>query len=161
MPGGAAQVGSETRMRPSEGRLQLWPVAVFAFAVVLGLLSFSLNSRLTENAPREFRELPVAPGFKANPDVANEYWRSAVAIIQWKFPFGTMLPDEPPPEFRLLPGTHTRTAIADAARQQYWNKLRQLWSHPELWQRKLDFDVSWAGRAVLSVKDSVMWLSGR
>lgn len=149
-------------MRPSDEGLQLWPLAVAAIVVVLVMLSFNLSLHLCPDAPLAFRELPVAPNGKPNPEAANEYWHSAVTAVQWKYHFGTGLPHDPPPEFVLRTDRLARRKTADdPARQQYWNQLRQLWSHPELWQRKLELDVSWAGRAASSVRDFVVGLCGR
>lgn len=147
-------------MRPSEGRLQLWPAAVAAMIMVLALLSFDLPFRLNNDPPQQYRTTPLAPGGQANAELADQYWVLAVQVIQWKYPFGTALPRDPLPEFTLLPKSAANNRSAAAARQQYWDLLRQLWSRPEVWHRKLEFDVSWAGRAVDSVTNFLSALVG-
>ncbi len=147
-------------MRPSEGRLQLWPAAVAAMIVVVALLSFDLPFRLNHNPPQQYRVVQFAPGGTASAELADEYWDLAVRVVQWKYPYGTALPQDPVPEFTLVAKTSGGNRAATAARQQYWNLLRQLWPRPEVWHRRLEFDVSWAGRAVRSGRDFLSALFG-
>ncbi len=142
-------------MRPSEGRLQLWPVAIAAMMLVVALLSFDVPLRLNHDPPQQYRNIQLAPGRAANPELADQYWVLAVQVIQWKYPFGTALPQNPLPEFTATPDIIARDRSAAGSRQQYWNLLRQLWSRPEVWHRTLEFDIGWVVRALESVTDFV------
>jgi hypothetical protein len=123
--------------------------------VVLALLSFDLPLRLSNDPPQPYRNLQLAPRGQANTELADAYWAAAVQVIQFKYPFGSSLPRDPLPEFSVVPTTAAMNRDAAAARQQYWNLLRQLWSRPEIWHRKLEFDVGWVGRALGAITDFV------
>lgn len=137
-------------MRPSDNRIKLWPVAVVGFFAVLIALSFHTGYRLRDVAPGEFRDLSVAGG-KTDPEMADQYWKSAVGVLQWKFPRGTALPQNAPPEFVLLPDSDAhKKPSAGESRQLYWTQLKHLWPRPEVWYRNYEFDPSWSWRAAQS-----------
>ena len=124
-------------MRPSEGRMNLWPLAVIGFIVVLAVASITPVVRLNGTPPPDFVALR-ATGKGPNAAEAARYWDAAVQVIQWKYERTGMLPVQVPAEFSPANG---RTD--SAARQAYWAKLREEWLKADNWHRTLDFDVSW------------------
>jgi len=148
-------------MRPSEGNITLWPIAVLTVTVILLLLSFDLPMRLQTQAPQQFRAVAVGFENKPNPEIADEYWNLTVSVVQWKYPYGSWLPQNPPSEFKLPVLSSAAKKGGEAARQQYWSKLRELWPRPEIWRRQLEFDVSWVGRAVHTVINFLSTISGQ
>lgn len=147
-------------MRPSEGRLSLWPVAVLAIVIVLALLSFDLPLRLRATTPQEFRTAVAKTTGKQNRQQADDYWLLAVNVVQWKYPFGSILPKDPPPEFALPLAGAAERRDGQAMRLQYWAALRQVWPQPAIWRHSLEFDVSWVEHSVDSVVDFVSALTG-
>src|SRR6266516_4460534 len=101
-------------MRPSDGRISLWPLGVIGFIVVLLVACVTVVVRLNTAPPKEFAELrATAKG--PNAAEAKRYWDNAVQVIQLKYGRTSALPTQPPPE--VVPGDRKAEA---AARQAYW-----------------------------------------
>ncbi|MDE3135948.1 MAG: hypothetical protein KGL59_05215 [Acidobacteriota bacterium] len=64
--------------------------------------------------------------------LSQAYWMLAVNDLEHKYPYGTALPDTPPPEFRVDQGGLKDDA---ATRRVYWDKFRQLWNAPGDWNQ--------------------------
>ena len=56
----------------------------------------------------------------------------AINDLQHKYAYDTPLPATPPSDFRVDPGSLKEDA---AIRMRYWEKLRQIWTSPEDWQK--------------------------
>jgi uncharacterized protein YjbJ (UPF0337 family) len=81
-------------------------------------------------------------------EVAQAYWRVAVANLQGKYPFGSELPAYPPPEFQVdnmydPPGG--AKALTET-RNYYWERLRSCWLQREYWVETPAGNVNWATR---------------
>ena len=123
----------------------LWAVVV---AVPLFLfIRFSL---------RPVMRLPVEPPagfFVASPDwdareraqeesLSRAYWGRAVRYVQWRYAFGTTLPEQPVPEFNVSGNDPAPTA--SDSRLRYWRALRSVWAMPQAWQKSYEWDTEWA-----------------
>jgi len=129
-------------MRPDDGRLNLWPVAVIVFLAILGVGSITPVVRLDSSPPKDFLTLRTnAKG--SNAEEAKGYWETAVKVLQWKYDRTRPLPEQPPQEFTLGTTNYTDSPQEQAARSLYWTKLRQEWVKAENWHRTIDFSVSW------------------
>jgi hypothetical protein len=77
--------------------------------------------------------------------LARAYWERAVQDLQTKYAFGTNLPEEPPAEFKVeekgLPGKNVK--VDPGARARYWEKIRQVWARPEMWDKSSDWNTEW------------------
>ena len=124
-------------MRPSHGRISLWPIGVIGAIVVLAVASVTTVVRLNSAPPKEFVSVrATAKG--ANPAAAQSYWDNAVQVIQWRYDRTSVLPVQPPAEFSPMDGK------ADGiARQAYWAKLREEWLKADNWHKTVTFDVTW------------------
>jgi len=124
-------------MRPSTGRISLWPAAVIGFVLVLAASSITFTSTLKAAPPADF----VAAGPQSARAMA--YWDVGVRVIQWKYARGTALPEQVPEEFRLAQDPRHVVNDDRAARNAYWTKLREAWLRPENWQTGFKFEMSW------------------
>jgi len=140
-------------MRPSDGRISLWPLAVIGFIVILTAASITPIVRLNSTPPKDFVNLrATAKG--PNAAEAERYWDTAVQVIQWRFDRTAALPAQPPAEFAPADG---RTD--SAARQAYWTKLREEWLRPDNWHKTITFNVTWMWHDAQAIWQSIdEWL---
>jgi hypothetical protein len=143
-------------MRPNDGKVSLWPVAVIAFIVVLSAASITPAVRLNSEAPSDFVALR-ASAKGADAATAGGYWASAASVIQWKYDRTSALPEQAPGDFRLT-GDSLRGANGEnqAARSAYWARLREEWLKAENWHTVYRFDMSWMVRDAQSVWRAAM-----
>jgi hypothetical protein len=133
-------------MRPSDGRISLWPLAIIGFIVILGAACITSVERLNKEPPRDFVALKTSAR-GANAAEAARYWQTAVEVVQWRYDRTSPLPEAAPAEF--CPGDAGK---ADAAvRLAYWAKLREEWLKPDSWHRTISFDMSWMINDVESI----------
>ncbi len=124
-------------MRPSEGRINLWPLAVIGFIVILAVASVTPVMRLNSTPPPDFVAVrATAKG--PNTAEAQRYWDAAVQVIQWRYDRTGALPPQAPREFGPTDGK-----TDDAARAAYWAKLRQEWLDADNWHKTITFDLTW------------------
>jgi hypothetical protein len=135
-------------MRPTDGRMSLWPLAVSAVIVILAVASITPVVRLNSAPPSDFIALRLtARG--PNAAVAAEYWKLAERVIQWKYSRTGTLPEQVPADFRLADNSGKGIAgESQAARITYWAKLRGEWLRADNWHTAYSFDVSWMVRDV-------------
>ena len=104
--------------------------------------------QLKAEAPAEF--IDQGPGWGATrrvheQEVAQAYWRVAVASLQERYPFGSALPPDPPSEFQV----GMRYTLLGSAkelsetRDHYWQKLRKTWGERDSWVESTELDESW------------------
>jgi hypothetical protein len=127
-------------------RVCLW-AAAFAVPVFLVIcLAIHPVMRLRADPPAEF--FGVSPGWDAKrrldeERLARAYWDKAVHSIQWKYKFGTNLPDEPVSEFAL--GGRKPDAAASKpdidSRVVYWRRLQRVWLLPQAWQKSYEWNI--------------------
>lgn len=143
-------------MRPSTGRISLWPAAVIGFVLVLAALSITPTLRLKPEPPSDFVGLR-APAGAPKAALAAAYWEVAVRVIRWKYNRASALPEQVPEDFRLARDM-AQPAIAEngASRLAYWAKLREEWPKPENWQTTLDFDLSWMVKDAQSMSRDIL-----
>lgn len=143
-------------MRPSTGRISLWPVAVAGFVLVFALLSITPTVKLKASPPSEFSELRASAAAPQGA-LAAGYWGVAVRVIQWKYNRAHVLPEQVPDDFKLAHDT-AQPALAEdrAVRSVYWAKLREEWLRPENWQTTYDLDLSWPVRNARSFAGDVL-----
>jgi hypothetical protein len=137
-------------MRPSEGRISLWPVGLIVLFVTLAAVSITPSVKLNPVPPADFVTLHAsARGAKAA--MAAEYWEVALRVIQWKYARASALPEQVPADFRLADGRPANVED-QGVRVAYWEKLREEWLRPENWHTDYSFDLTWPirnGRSLL------------
>jgi hypothetical protein len=142
-------------MRPNDGRLSLWPVAVIGVIGVLAVASITPVLRLNPVPPSDFVTFKSSA---KGPDaaLAAGYWKSAESVVQWKYDRTSNLPEQIPADFRLA---DTRgngiTGGSQAARSAYWAKLREEWLEANNWHTTYSFDLSWMVRNALDLSRGV------
>jgi hypothetical protein len=142
-------------MRPSDGRISLWPVAVILVVVGLAALSITSTVKLNTVPPSDFVALRAsAAGPKAT--LAGQYWEVAAHVIQWKYNRTSALPEQVPAEFTLADTAGKATKIEDqAARGVYWAKLREEWLSRDNWHTSYAVDLLWPIRNAKSLSHSI------
>jgi len=130
-------------MRPSEGRISIWPAAVIGLILILAALSVTPAVKLKSVPPSDFVALRAsAAGSKAA--TAGRYWEVTTRVIQWKYSRATALPVQAPADFTLTDGSGRPDRTEDqASRATYWAKLREEWLRPENWHTTYGIDLSW------------------
>lgn len=142
-------------MRPSKGRISLWPAALIGLGLVLAMSSITPILKLKAEPPSDFVALRAsAAGPQAA--LATAYWNVAVRVIRWKYHRGNALPEQVPKEFNVL--HETPEPVSAEARNAYWAKLREEWLRPENWQTTYDFDWSWPIRNAQNISREVVRL---
>ena len=119
---------------------------------VLGVyLSRGAVMQLQPEAPAEFIEQSPNWNDKRRAheeEVAQAYWQVAVVNLQEKYPFGSELPVDPPPEFQIdqkyiAPGS---AKAFSETRAVYWENLRRSWVQPQSWVERHEWNTQWAAR---------------
>jgi hypothetical protein len=137
-------------MRPSDGKISIWPVGVIGLIVLLGVVSVTRIVRLNSEPPSDFVALRASTK-GANSALAAGYWDAAVKVIQWKNERTSGLPEQAPADFRLAGDASKANGEDRAARLAYWAKLREEWLKAENWHTTYSFDLSWMVRDAQSV----------
>jgi hypothetical protein len=119
------------------------------------LLGVYLSTRpvmhLQSEVPADFVE--QSPSWSAKrrareKDVAQGYWRVALASLEERYPFGSELPAEPPDEFQVenksVPPVSPK-ALAES-RAHYWEKLRRIWVDRQSWEEHHEWNTQWTTR---------------
>jgi hypothetical protein len=67
--------------------------------------------------------------------MARDYWRAAAFSLPRLYPFGSQLPADPPPEFRVDDQYATTREAESVAktRAHYWEKIRDCWGQRRFW----------------------------
>src|SRR6266487_1558766 len=101
-----------------------WPMVVAAAVLFFFLLSVEPVHQLRETPPPEFRNVR-APAGADQLRWSTLYWEKA-RLLQWKYGFGTQLPEEPEPSFHISDEAAVPERVAGEARRAYWASLRAL-----------------------------------
>ena len=142
-------------MRPSDGRLSLWPVAVIGVLVVLALASITPVLRLNPVPPSDFVTFKSSSK-GPNAALAAGYWKSAENVVQWKYDRTTSLPDQIPADFKLADDSGNEITMENqGVRSAYWAKLREEWLKADNWHTTYSFDLSWMVRDALALSRGV------
>jgi hypothetical protein len=122
-----------------------------AFGLLLGVC-YRPVYRLRPSMPAGFfSEVSTGKTHTRSPaeTIAWAYWESALMDIQFKHPHGHTLPEDPPAEFRV--DTALGPAASDpVSRQLYWQRLRAVWSEPQIWTQQYEWDFAWASDPLTS-----------
>jgi hypothetical protein len=137
-------------MRPSEGKFDIWPLAVIGFIVVLVVASINPVVRLNSEPPSNFVGLEVRSG-KPDPVLAKQYWECSRKVLQWKYHRTDSLPLTPPSDFQPVTDEGTVRAQSGSVRRAYWKSLRAEWHKSENWHTHYTLDVSWTWRNLQSL----------
>ncbi len=142
------------RVRLAWWILSLIPVALF--------VSFSYRPvmRLKADPPLGFVEARKgwdAKRLAAEERTARAYWHVATSIVQEHFAFGTTLPDEPVPEFKLDENEFPPGApeAAPSVRLRYWKKLGEVWPLPQHWEKHYKWSLNWAQEYLVSFSQAI------
>ncbi len=150
----------ETVIVPKPKRTKNVPLWLTCFAVLgLATIYLSRHSRmeLVPSPPNDFSEVRLAGKAgrqAAEARLAPAYWACAVETLQWEYPHGFELPEEPPAEFNIDAGA-LPDSIKGAAqsREFYWRQLRKVWGLPQSWKSVYVWDFEWL------TKPFEFWLS--
>lgn len=95
--------------------------------------------------------------------LAHQYWAVA-RVIRWRFTYGSPLPANRPPQFRIeeraaSASVRTQAAKSEAERNgreiwrmeagssdssiRYWRKLRSAWLQPDSWEVHREWSTTW------------------
>jgi hypothetical protein len=104
---------------------------------------------LQAEAPADFAD--ESPSWSAKrrveeEEMARDYWRAAAFSLPRIYPFGSQLPDDPPPEFQI-DNQYAATAGAESVaktRARYWEKFRVCWSQRRFWVESQPVKETWA-----------------
>jgi len=120
-------------------------IILFALGAVVALLSRQARMQLLSEPPGAFvAPLPEwqAPRRQAEQRLARAYWACVVNGLQFRYSYGSALPEVAPEEFRINPMTlPDRSVATEQARDFYWQRLRKLW--PYAWRRIYVWDTNW------------------
>jgi hypothetical protein len=135
-------------------------------AAIIVAVSFRPIYRLRAEMPAAFfseANASTARGHAASLEksIAAAYWESAQNDIQWKFPHGSALPLNPPPEFRVKGQAVGLVASDQVIRQHYWSRLRLVWELPEVWKTEYGWNWSWRGHPLSSASQWIRDTSAR
>ncbi len=76
--------------------------------------------------------------------LASAYWDCAVVTIQWKYPYGVSLPEDPPGEFRVEGRALSEAQkLAPQARERYWLRLQRVWHQRQSWHEERIWNLTW------------------
>jgi len=77
--------------------------------------------------------------------LAQAYWDRALTTIQWRYSFGSRLPERPPEEFAVDAREFgDAIKLAPKSRERYWEKLREAWELPRSWHEVREWNFDWA-----------------
>lgn len=116
------------------------PVALFVYA------STRPVTQLRPDMPPIFLATPrqaSAQQRAAEKRIAQAYWDCTVALIQWRYTYGSPLPDGPPDDFQIGGQTAAALKLAQASRLRYWRQLQKLWNSPDVWITSREWSTRW------------------
>jgi hypothetical protein len=126
---------------------KIWIWLFGGLALIFAYRSTRAVMHLQAEPPAEFMD--VRPEWDAKQRrieerLAQAYWQCAVKVMQQRYPFSTLLPGEPPPEFKIdaraFPDLPPGISLE---RDRYWQNLRKVWVKPEAWSRTYELDTNW------------------
>ena len=112
--------------------------------------------RLQADPPAQFLRTNRQSGARSSEErLARGYWDCAITFVQWKYTYGTPLPEDPPDAFRIDAKTYGADANSQPSRLRYWSKLRETWLAPASWRQDREWSTSWLTEPVTKI---VNWL---
>jgi len=133
-------------------------------AGLFAFLSYRPKFQINKQVPVEFlssSEPEPRARTAAEERMAKAYWDCVVNNIQWKYNYGSRLPQDAPPEFIVIRSDLGANAADGETRARYWRKLQQVWYLPSTWKKEYVWDASWTTRWIETLKDFTRWLQSR
>jgi hypothetical protein len=119
---------------------------IFPVVLVIALFGSSYRGKyhLRSEMPAAFfgEDLP-SKNASFEEKIANAYWKSAQMNIQWRYPYSSPLPPDPPAVFQIDAPDLEPAASDPAIRLLYWQHLPRVWYSPEIWHKDYGWDFSW------------------
>lgn len=115
--------------------------------------------RLRVDMPQEFVDFSASMSPKrkeAEKQLAQRYWECALTTIQWKYTYGSNLPDVPPEEFHVEASALPHSESAASSRLRYWHRLQKVWVMPAAWRTSHEWSLNWLVEPLKSFAD---WLN--
>jgi hypothetical protein len=126
------------------------PVALFVFASTRPI------ERLRGDMPLNFVDSPPSALPKqraAEERLARKYWFVTLTAVQWRYTYGSRLPDTPPQDFRVYGDSPSAPLPLPDSRLRYWHRLQQVWLFPESWTKSRQWSTQWVSDPVMHVGD--------
>lgn len=79
--------------------------------------------------------------YRSQKRMARACWDYAIEYVQKNYPFGSTLPEKPPP------GADKRTGKPSAISALCWPRLRDAWTRQESWEKLYEWDTGWVTNA--------------
>lgn len=123
-------------------------------------LTYRPVARLRPEPPRSFIDTHKDWDTKrqaAEERVARAYWSVAIEKVQVKYPFGTSLPDDPPPEFTIANKDFPSGGFekSPTTRARYWQKIRETWGLPQAWDKSYRWSLMWFYDGLVSFQQAI------
>jgi hypothetical protein len=105
--------------------------------------------QLRPDMPPTFTPRSVAAGGREDSEeerrIARAYWDCAIEVVQPErgYRMNLPLPRSAPAEFSIAAQRGSQTPEEAAARDHYWNELREIWFQESTWVRWREWDFSW------------------
>jgi hypothetical protein len=119
---------------------------IFPVVLVIALFGSSYRGKyhLRSEMPAAFfgEDLP-SKNASFEEKIANAYWKSTQMNIQWRYPYSSPLPPDPPAVFQIDAPDLEPAASDPAIRLLYWQHLQRVWYSPEIWHKDYGWDFSW------------------
>lgn len=116
------------------------PVALFIYA------STRPVTQLSPDMPRSFVDPPrhaSATARAAEERAAQAYWDCTVTLIQWKYTYGSPLPEYPPDDFEIGALAGATPKADQESRARYWRRLQKVWNLPDTWISSRGWSTRW------------------
>ncbi len=127
---------------------------------VFTFLSYRPVARLRSDPPKSF--IDTHKGWDAKRQAAEErvaraYWSVAIENVQLKYPFGSALPDDPPPDFSIADKDLPTGGFekSPATRARYWQKIRETWGLPQAWDKSYRWTLMWFYDGLVSFQQAI------
>ncbi len=136
---------------PQDGSTRRWPMVLAVVVVCFLLLSLESVHRLRDTPPPEFRSVTTAAGIDRD-RWSEAYWERA-RILQWKYPFGEKLPEQPAEDFHIPDERTVPDKVSDQVRRAYWHRLQSIWVTPAPWKVSYSIGFGWVRRSIEKLGD--------
>jgi hypothetical protein len=116
------------------------PIGLFLYA------STRPTMRLRADMPAQFTDASASASSRqraAEADLARKYWALAISAVQWRYTYGSPLPDTPPDDFRLFGDVPAGSEPLSASRFRYWHRLQLVWLSPDAWKVTHAWSTQW------------------
>jgi hypothetical protein len=126
------------------------PVVIFVYASTRPI------KRLGADMPPQFIDTPPSARGKqraADVELAHKYWELAISAMQWRYTYGSPLPDTPPDDFRLYGDTPSASEPLSLSRFRYWHRFQQVWLLPETWKTSREWSTLWLTDPIMRAGD--------